>query len=107
MRTTDRNRTTHDSKTVSPNAPRVFVAVRKRGRWLRACVAVLIAGSIIAAWWMLARPLDPDDPRELAWYEWAPRKLKTLAVNAIGTQVRAHIRNKLEAEQFKTDLRTE
>src|SRR4029079_6696928 len=78
-----------------------------RRRFLRALVGLMVVVIATIAWWTLTTPLRPGEEAGLAWYEWAPRKLKTLAVNAIGERIRLYIREKVEDVTFKTDLTPE
>lgn len=85
----------------TPGGLIINIAPRRR-RWVWILGALLALAVSIPCWWWLSAPLKPGE--EAAWYAWVPRKLKTLAVNAIGEQIRHYIREQVEADTFKTDL---
>lgn len=95
--------TAMEIKTNETQASRTIKTPRRR-RWIRILAVLLALAVSIPCWWWLSAPIEPGEEATVAWYAWVPRKLKTLAVNAIGEQIRHYIREKVEAETFKTDL---
>lgn len=78
---------------------------RRRRVLLCALGLLFVFTASIAIWWNCAAPLKPGE--QTSWYAWAPRKLKSIVVEAIGAYARSYIRDTVESQAFSTNLTPE